>query len=67
MSRSYLLILLRGEVEHPLVHEHLLPDDLPQDLLVGAPQLGERGVCVVDADEQHLGHLPLLQPRGISK
>ena len=65
--RSYLLILLRGGIEHPLVHEHLLPDDLPQDLLVLAPQLGERGVRVVEAVEQHLGHLPLLQPRGISK
>ena len=38
---SYLLILLRGGVELPLVQLHLLPNDLPQDLLVGATLLEE--------------------------
>ena len=45
----------------PVLHQ-LLPDDLPHDLRVDAEQLGDGGVRVVEAVQQHLRHLSLLLP-----
>ena len=37
----------------PVLHQ-LLPDDLPHDLCADAEQLGDGGVRVVEAVQQHL-------------
>ena len=47
-------------VDLPVLDQHLLPDDLPDDLPADATQLGERGVEIVEAVQQNLGHLSLL-------
>ena len=46
----------------PVLDQHLLPDDFPHDLRADAKQLGDGGVGVVEAVQQHLRHLPLLLP-----
>ena len=47
-------------VEFPLRGQHPLPDDVPHDVVADGEQLGELGVWVVEAVQQHLGHKPLL-------
>ena len=49
----------------PLLHQHLIADDFPHDFFLGAKQLEERGVQVVEAVQQHFRHKPLLQPMTI--
>ena len=44
----------------PVPSQHLLPDDLPQDLRMDTEQLGDGGVRVVEAVQQNLRHLSLL-------
>ena len=56
-------VVLRVRVEDlPVLDQHLLPDDLPDDFPADATQLGERGVAVgiVEAVQQNLGDLSLL-------
>ena len=51
-----------GREDLPVL-DQLLPDDSSHDILAKAVvQLGEVGVGVVEAVQQHLGHLPLLLP-----
>ena len=47
-------------VEFPLRGQHPLPDDVPHDVVADGEQLGEVGVRVVEAVQQHLRHKPLL-------
>ena len=58
LSRQCLLT----RVDLPVLHQHLLPDDLAHDLRADAEQVGEWGVRVVEAVQQNLGHLSLLLP-----
>ena len=54
-------LLIRRE-DLPVL-DQLLPDDSSHDILAeAAVYLGEVGVGVVEAVQQHLGHLPLLLP-----
>ena len=46
----------------PVLHQHLLPDDLADDLRADAEQDGDGGVGVVEAVQQNLWHLSLLLP-----
>ena len=49
-------------VELPFRGQHLLPDDVPDDIFIDREQLGERGVGVLEPVQQHLRHLSLLLP-----
>ena len=44
----------------PVPNQHLLPDDLPDDLGADAEQHGERAVGVVEAVQQNFHHPSLL-------
>ena len=58
--RSSCLLVIR--VELPFRGQHPLPDDVPHDIVADGEQLGELGVQVVEAVQQHLQHQPLLHP-----
>ena len=57
---TYLYKSESKSVDLPVLDQHLLPDDLPDDLPADATQLGERGVGIMEAVQQNLGHLSLL-------
>ena len=54
------MCLLTGE-DLPVLHQ-VLPDYFPHDLYADAEQLGDGGVGVIEAVQQHLRHLTLLLP-----
>ena len=51
-SQPSWIVWVREEL--PVSGQHLLPDDLPQDLDVDTEQLGDGGVRVVEAVQQNL-------------
>ena len=49
-GRIYLVGPARWKMEDlPVLHQHFLPDDLPDDLVADAKQHGEWGVAIVEA------------------
>ena len=57
---SFFLLIIREEV--PVLDQHLLPDDVPHDVILDAGQLVECGALVKEALEQNCRNLPLLLP-----
>ena len=57
---SFFLLIIGEEV--PVLDQHLLPDDVPHDVILDAGQLVECGALVKEALEQNCRNLPLLLP-----